>query len=99
VTHGPPKGILDTTYRRDNITELCGCSALRKRIQDVEPQLMCFGHIHNFKDITNAGTKRVAGLKTIFSNGACSTDRKIGAITSHGNIIELPHENLETKNE
>ena len=90
VTHGPPKGILDSTYSRDNLVELCGCSALRKRIQNVEPQLMCFGHIHNLKDLTNAGTKRVAGFKTIFSNGSCCKDRKMGVITNHGNIIELP---------
>ena len=89
VTHGPPKGILDITNRRDNLQEQCGDSALLKRILAIEPSLVCFGHIHNTKDVYNAGTKQIHGLDTIFSNGSCATDNKWGAATSHGNIIEI----------
>lgn len=90
ITHGPPKGVLDLTINHQNKLEMCGCSALNHRIQQIKPKLMCFGHIHNYgngKYVLNSGTKKVAGLNTIFSNGACSTDRKWGVITSHGNII------------
>lgn len=88
VTHGPPKGVLDLTYRHDNLIEMCGCAELRQRIQNIEPKLMCFGHIHNHKDIRNAGVKHVAEFSTIFSNGACCTDSKWGVITSHGNVLD-----------
>ncbi len=89
VTHGPPKGILDITNRRDNLQEQCGCGALMKRVLDIQPKLMCFGHIHNGPDIRNSGVKQIAGMDTTFSNGACSTDGKWGVATSHGNVIEL----------
>jgi len=89
VTHGPPRGILDTTYRRDNVTELCGDSSLLKRMLAIQPKLVCFGHIHNTRDIRNAGTTQVAGINTIFSNGSCCTDGKFGVLTSHGNVISL----------
>tara|TARA_Y100000034_G_scaffold76378_1_gene91762 strand:- start:19038 stop:19763 length:726 start_codon:yes stop_codon:yes gene_type:complete len=89
VTHGPPKGILDLTWDRNNVLDTCGCSALLKRILAIEPKLVCFGHIHNTKDIYNAGTKQITGLNTIFSNGSCVNDGKWGIITSHGNVIEL----------
>lgn len=89
VTHGPPKGILDLTCRRDTLTEMCGCSALMKSIRSIEPQFMCFGHIHNTKDIWNAGMKQISGLSTIFSNGSCATDNKWGVLTSHGNILSI----------
>jgi Icc-related predicted phosphoesterase len=89
VTHGPPKGFLDITNRRDNLQEQCGCSALTKRTMDIQPKLVCFGHIHNTRDIYNSGTKKIAGLNTIFSNGACATDGIWGKATSNGNVIEL----------
>ena len=89
VTHGPPKGFLDITNRRDNLQEQCGCGALAKRITEIKPKLVCFGHIHNTKNIQNSGTKQVVNLPTMFSNGACTTDGLWGQITSHGNVIEL----------
>lgn len=89
ITHGPPKGILDLTWRTNNQAEMCGDISLLKRIREIKPKLVCFGHIHNAKDIYNSGTKQINGLDTIFSNGTCSTDNMWGKATSNGNIIEL----------
>jgi Icc-related predicted phosphoesterase len=89
VTHGPPKGILDSTIRRGNTYDLCGDSSLLKRVMNLNLKLMCFGHIHNTKDIYNSGTRTMCGKKTIFSNGACATDGKFGILTSNGNILDI----------
>ena len=89
VTHGPPKGILDLTYDRDNKVKLCGDSALLKRVLALDIKLVCFGHIHNCKDLTNSGTKQIFGKKTIFSNATCVNDGKWGQLSSHGNEIYL----------
>ena len=89
VTHGPPKGILDLTINYSGSPEQCGCLALRKRVFEIEPKLITFGHIHNTKGVNNAGTLNLSGLDTIFSNGSCVTDGKMGQLSSHGNIIEL----------
>jgi hypothetical protein len=56
---------------------------------EVNPKLMLFGHLHNNKDIVNAGTRKVYGLDTIFSNGSVVTDGKFGKLSSQGNIFEL----------
>ena len=90
IVHGPPKTVLDLSYNRVNELEFCGCSALLKRMLDIQPKLMCFGHIHNNKDIINSGTKVLANCKTIFSNGSCVTDGRFNyGLTSKGNIFEI----------
>jgi Icc-related predicted phosphoesterase len=89
LTHGPPKGILDITNRRDNLQEQCGCNALMKRVLDIKPKAVLFGHLHNGPDIRNSGIKQLAGCSTIFSNGACCTDGKMSYVTSHGNILTI----------
>ncbi len=89
VTHGPPFGVLDATYDVNNNYDLCGDRALQKRVFALNPKLMCFGHIHNCKDIVNSGTKTVSGKQTIFSNASCSTDGKRGVLTSNGNVITI----------
>ena len=89
VSHGPPLGVLDVTNRHDNLQEQCGDRSLLKRVMEIKPKAVLFGHIHNTKDICNSGTKQIAGSDTIYSNGACCTDGKMGKITSHGNVIEL----------
>lgn len=43
LTHGPPKGILDTTYSGG---EDVGCDHLRRAVERCKPRLHCFGHIH-----------------------------------------------------
>ena len=91
VSHGPPKGVLDLSYDRDNNLEFCGCNAMKKNMLRLQPKAVLFGHIHNFQDITNAGTMKVYGCNTIFSNGSCAHDGKFMNINylNHGNIIEL----------
>jgi Icc-related predicted phosphoesterase len=89
ITHGPPYGILDSTYNHHNKVELVGCSALRKRVAKVPPRFMLFGHVHSTDDIRNAGTRTVGGLLTVFSNGSCCDDGRMAAVTSHGNILEV----------
>ncbi|CEI67343.1 unnamed protein product [Fusarium venenatum] len=42
ITHGPPKGILDMTYRRKHV----GCSDLFKLVAQAKPLMHCFGHVH-----------------------------------------------------
>jgi Icc-related predicted phosphoesterase len=56
ITHTPPKGILD---KNSNGRE-CGCSQLRTRLQELRPQVHCFGHIH-----ASAGTIDLAGTKYV----------------------------------
>ena len=90
IVHGPPKGILDLSYDRNHTLEFCGCSALKKRVMNLPNlKLMCFGHIHNNKDIINAGTMKLSVQDTIFSNGSVLTDGKFGKLSSNGNIIKL----------
>lgn len=90
IIHGPPKGILDHSYNREGKYERCGCNALRKQVLNrIKPQLMCFGHIHNFEDIINQGTLKLTNYSTIFSNGSVVEDNRFGKLSSNGNIIEL----------
>ena len=89
VVHGPPKGILDLSYDRFNNAEMCGCSALKKKMLSMQPDTCLFGHIHNAKDIINAGTVKLSEYKTIFSNGSVVTDGKFGKLSSNGNILEI----------
>lgn len=91
ITHGPPKTVLDLSENRQRQLEFCGDKSLLNRIKEVNPKLHCFGHIHNFKDIINRGTRTVEGLQTIFSNGSVVTDAKFGKIeyNGNGNIIEI----------
>lgn len=42
ITHGPPAGILDRTFRGDEV----GCADLLARVWQVRPRLHVFGHIH-----------------------------------------------------
>lgn len=89
VTHGPPKGALDISFNRFNVMENCGCSALMKRIEDINPQLVLFGHIHNNRRIRNAGVLKLSHLDTTFSNGSCVSDGSMGILTSEGNRLEV----------
>ena len=90
VVHGPPKGLLDLSYNRENELEFCGCKSLRNHVLNrIKPKLCLFGHIHNNDDVLNQGTMTISGLDTIFSNGSVVTDRKFGTLSSHGNVFEL----------
>jgi Icc-related predicted phosphoesterase len=85
VVHGPPKGILDLSYNREGVLEYCGDKELYNHVLRVQPKHMIFGHIHNFQDCYNSGTKIIDGLRTIFHNVSCVTDRKYDlGLTSRG---------------
>ena len=89
VTHGPPKGILDKSYDRNHIMEDCGDKSLLNLVLWMEPAYMLFGHIHNRKDIINAGLQKLSAHETWFSNGSVVTDGKFGKLSSNGNILEI----------
>lgn len=91
IVHGPPKGIRDLTYDRQNDLEMCGDSSLLKKIKTIQPKLICFGHIHNTNDIENQGTSTYSIMpNTIFSNAACVEDGKFEyGLTSFGNILTI----------
>lgn len=89
VVHGPPKGIFDLSYSRENVLEFCGDEALRKRMYLLNPKLCLFGHIHNCQDIINAGTMKLSNHDTIYSNGSVVTDGKFGKVMSNGNTFEI----------
>ena len=89
VTHGPPKGILDLSYNRNNELEFCGDLSLKKRIKAIQPKLVCFGHIHNNDNITNQGYVKLADHDTIYSNGSIVTDGRFGRINNNGNIFTI----------
>jgi Icc-related predicted phosphoesterase len=90
VIHGPPAGILDLSYDRDNRLEMCGCAALRKRMRALKPRLVCFGHIHNMTGIENAGYISYSDERTIYSNGTVVWDGRFDkGATSNGNIFSV----------
>lgn len=89
VTHGPPRGVLDKSYDRNHYMESCGDKSLLNRILEVQPAYCLFGHIHNCKDIINAGMQKLSICDTWFSNGSVVTDGKFGKLSSYGNIIEI----------
>ena len=89
VTHGPPKGILDKSYDRENNLECCGDKSLLNRILEIQPTYSLFGHIHNCKDIVNAGVQKLSVCNTFFSNGSVVTDGRFGKLSSNGNLITI----------
>jgi len=89
VTHGPPKGVLDTGIDRRNVMEFCGCKSLMNVVTTINPKMVLFGHIHNCKEIVNAGTRTVNGLDTMFSNGSVVTDGRFGRLSSNGNVLNI----------
>lgn len=89
VTHGPPKGILDKSYDRNNYMECCGDKSLLNKVLQVQPAYHLFGHIHNCDDIVNAGMQKLSTCDTWFSNGSVVTDGKFGKLSSNGNIFEI----------
>ena len=88
ITHGPPKRTLDVTENRFNDLELVGCNSLRRRIDELPNLILnCFGHIHDTKNITNAGVLYRDGKW--FSNASAVQDGKIGELKNTGNLFKL----------
>lgn len=66
ITHGPPKGILDTVERGETV----GCKSLYNHVLRVKPKLHIFGHVHdNYKGrpcrCLNNGVFEHEGIKFI----------------------------------
>ena len=74
ITHGPPKGILDSASRGKNLNEHAGCSALLKRVLKIQPKIHIMGHLHDNQDNLNNGTFKLNEYKTIFANVSCVKD-------------------------
>ena len=89
VVHGPPKGCLDKSFDRNNNMESCGDKSLLNLVLEMQPAYMLFGHIHNCKDIVNAGILKLSNYDTWFSNGSVVTDGRFGKLSSNGNILEI----------
>jgi Icc-related predicted phosphoesterase len=88
ITHGPPKEVLDKAYKGNSSDiDFCGCPHLLKRVQEIKPRWHLFGHIHNNRDLQNAGI--LFSEHTAFSNGSVVTDRQFGKVTSHGNSFSI----------
>lgn len=51
VTHGPPAGILDTSYRGPSI----GCPHLLRELDRIRPRLHIFGHAHEGRGVLEQG--------------------------------------------
>lgn len=96
ITHGPPMGVLDKAWRYDAVSttestamkyiEQTGCRNLMTRVMLIKPQAHLFGHLHNMRDIYNAGTAKISGIDTIFSNASCVEDGTLNVV-NNGNII------------
>ena len=74
ITHGPPKGILDSASRDKNNHEHAGCSALLKRVLKIQPKIHIMGHLHDNEDNLNNGTFKLLNYRTIFANVSCVKD-------------------------
>lgn len=89
ITHGPPKGILDSSYDRDGNLEHCGCANLRKRIEQIKPKYHIFGHIHNMKGVTNQGVFHDSSTDIKYINASIVEDGKFGKITNNGVVFDI----------
>ena len=51
ITHGPPYGIGDLTFHKDN----AGCQDLLEVVEKIKPKIHVFGHIHEGYGVTSNG--------------------------------------------
>jgi Icc-related predicted phosphoesterase len=89
ITHGPPKGILDSASRDKHVSERVGCFALLIKVLKIQPKLHIFGHIHDNQDNKNNGTFKLLNYKTIFANVSCVKDGDNLPFTYNGHSFEL----------
>lgn len=86
VTHGPPKGILDTTVSRDGSIQKAGCASLLNNIKRTAPKYHIFGHFHDESGVLNCGKFTPVNSKTTYIN-TCVMNLKY-QVVNNGNIIE-----------
>jgi Icc-related predicted phosphoesterase len=87
ITHGPPKGILDLSVNRDGYFEQTGCTALYKRVLELQCDYNIFGHIHDERGCNNAGMLKLNNCVTTFIN-ASVVDLK-HRLVNNGEIIDI----------
>jgi predicted phosphohydrolase len=64
MTHGPPYGVGDRTPRDTH----AGSRALLRRLQDVQPRLAVFGHIHAGRGLYRVGETPAANVAHVNEN-------------------------------
>lgn len=93
ISHGPPRGILDMAGIRGGGVEHCGDAALYKRVQEVKPKWVVFGHIHNnpYGDTNiNSGLFFPGNSVTKYCNASVVEDKRIeSGVINNGYVIEL----------
>jgi len=67
VTHGPPKGFLDTNM----LDQRCGCDQLLYKILEIRPKVHIFGHMHDCY-----GLKSFDGIK-FYNVANCNEQYKL----------------------
>ena len=82
ITHGPPKGILDSTnVPGTKYVEKVGCKSLLNHVFRIEPKLHVFGHIHDEPHIFNSGSRRYNNIDfvnaSIMKNGTLTINHPI----------------------
>ena len=61
VVHGPPRGYGDAVPRSGGV-ELTGCAHLLRRIEEIKPRLVAFGHIHEGRGQRQLGPTTLANV-------------------------------------
>lgn len=92
ITHGPPAGILDLSFRKNRLLENCGDTSLASAVMVKNVKVHLFGHIHNSGKIVNSGVfKRCLhdGRIITYSNGSVVSDGNKDCLVSNGNIIDI----------
>ncbi|KAL3481770.1 Metallo-dependent phosphatase-like protein [Aspergillus californicus] len=91
ITHGPPRGIMDTTYSG----ERAGCPRLFEAIARVRPRMHCFGHIHEGWGAKVVGWRRkISETPSHFTdvdNGRSTVIGKLSQITPNTQIVQTSH--------
>lgn len=62
VVHGPPRGYGDAVPRGNGVIENTGCPCLLARIEQVQPRLVVFGHIHEGRGEWRLGPTTLANV-------------------------------------
>jgi 3',5'-cyclic AMP phosphodiesterase CpdA len=64
VLHGPPRGYGDGVPERGGV-RLSGCPHLLRRIQEVRPRLVIYGHIHEGRGVWRLGDTVLANVTRV----------------------------------
>ncbi|MGF1579313.1 MAG: metallophosphoesterase [Gemmataceae bacterium] len=62
ISHGPPDTYGDAVFINDDHLKNTGCPHLLKRIKQVEPKLVVFGHIHEGRGVWTLGPTTLANV-------------------------------------